>query len=101
MALSTRYYLFNASLVAEVTLTPPAIPLCVGESTTMLNMFAYCYRSMVAIYGTTPNFDTTEIVFNPSVTTTYTVTGIESGKCRTGNSIDLPFMYILFLLQIL
>ncbi len=79
---------FNASLVAELTLTPPAdTALCVGESTTMLNISPTATIQWSPSTGATPNFDTTEIVFNPSVTTTYTVTGIESGKCPGTDSI--------------
>lgn len=73
---------FNASLVADLTLTAPSdTELCPGESTVMTGISPTATISWWPAAGATPNADTTEITFSPGTTTTYTVAGIESGKC--------------------
>ncbi len=73
---------FKASLVSELTLTAPTdTDLCAGESTTMIDISPTASVIWSPTAGVTPNADTTVLTFKPSTTTTYTVTGIESGKC--------------------
>jgi gliding motility-associated-like protein len=73
---------FNASLVADLTLTAPSdTELCPGESTVMTGISPTATIAWWPATGVTPNADTTELTFSPGATTTYTVAGIESGKC--------------------
>lgn len=79
---------FNASLVSDLTLTPPAdLDLCAGESTTMINISPTATIHWSPANGATPNADTTSLIFNPITTTTYTVAGTEAGVCPGYDSI--------------
>lgn len=73
---------FNASLTANLDLVPPFDTLlCLGESTKMTNISPTATIQWSPSNGVTPNADTTELTFTPIATTTYTVSGIESGVC--------------------
>lgn len=79
---------FNAALVSDLTLTPPAdLDLCLGETTTMNNISPTATVHWSPVTGATPNADTTSITFNPTTTTTYTVAGTEAGVCPGSDSI--------------
>lgn len=73
---------FNAPLASQLNLVAPSdTDLCMGETTFMDNIIATATISWSPSNGVTPNVDTTALTFQPTTTTTYTVTGIDAGIC--------------------
>ncbi|HNF70784.1 MAG TPA: gliding motility-associated C-terminal domain-containing protein [Chitinophagaceae bacterium] len=60
--------------------TPSDTMLCPGEILT-LNIPKHAYFDYNPKTGVTPNADTSELTFNPTISTTYTLTGMSEGAC--------------------
>ncbi len=72
---------FNAPLIANFKLFPPTDSvICAGDTAKMFSAISstLIWNPSINVY---PNVDSTIINFVPTTTTTYTVTGVDSGLC--------------------
>lgn len=71
--------------------TPADTMLCPGEAIDM-HIPKHSYFDYNPKMGVTPNADTSELHFDPSVTTTYTLTGISKGVCPGYDTLIVTFV---------
>lgn len=69
---------------------PTKSTLCFGD-TAHLKIPKHGFLSIQPGTGFTTNGDSTQIIFSPSTTTTYTIIGASAGKCETFDTISFTF----------
>lgn len=69
------------NLGTSFSLTRPTDSMLCPNETLVLNIPKHAYFDYNPKTGVTPNADTSELSFNPLLTTTYTLTGISKGAC--------------------
>lgn len=78
---------FSAPLVASFTLFPPADSIiCIGDTTKMF-IPQTANVNWTPSNGVYPNSDTSILSFSPLSNTTYTVLGLDTGKCPGADTI--------------
>ncbi len=85
---------FDYSLNSVLTLVPPADTiLCTGDTTGM-NVPDLAILDIQPMSGVKYSIDSSRLVFSPNTTTTYTITGYESGICPGRDTITFTIVVV-------